>query len=84
MTDRFEALAVRKDKKTGKSYFNKIGAAFPNQNGGYSVVLDCIPCTDMETGQVRIILSPPKPREDRGGQGPAPGGFDDPSDAIPF
>lgn len=83
MTERYDALAVRKDKKSGKSYFTKIGAAFPTQNGGWLVSLDCIPGPDPETGQFKLLLAVPKPREDRGGQGPAPATSDFDSE-IPF
>ena len=62
MSERFDALAVR--ESNGKSYFTKIGAAFPNRNGGYSVVLDAIPAPN--EGQFKILLVVPKPREDGG------------------
>lgn len=62
MSERLDALAVR--ESNGKSYFTKIGVAFPAKNGGggYSLLLDAIPApTD---GQFKILLMAPKPRED--------------------
>jgi hypothetical protein len=60
MTERLDALTVR--ESNGKSYFTKIGVAFPSRNGnGYSVLLDAMPApTD---GQFKILLMEPKPRE---------------------
>ena len=62
MTDRFDALTVR--ESNGKSYFTKIGAMFKNRNGeGYTLMLDAVPASN--EGQYRILLSVPKPRDDR-------------------
>jgi hypothetical protein len=58
---RLDALTVR--ESNGKSYFTKIGAAFPSRNGnGYSILLDAMPApTD---GQFKILLMEPKERTD--------------------
>ena len=58
---RLDALAVRESNE-GKSYFTKIGAAFPNKDGkGYSILLDCMPApTD---GQFKIMLREPLPKD---------------------
>lgn len=75
MAERLDALAVR--ESNGKSYFTKIGVAFPAKSGnGYSVLLDAIPAS--VDGQFKILLMEPKPREDRPTQRQAqPAGFDD-------
>lgn len=58
--ERLDALSVR--ESNGKSYFTKIGAAFPNKDGkGYSVVLDCIPAS--VDGQYKIMLRTPLPKD---------------------
>lgn len=58
--ERLDALSVR--ESNGKSYFTKIGVAFPSRNGnGYSVLLDAIPAPI--EGQFKILLMEPKPRE---------------------
>lgn len=64
MTERLDALTVR--ESNGKSYFTKIGVAFPSRNGpGYSVLLDAMPApTD---GQFKILLMEPKADTGRGG-----------------
>lgn len=59
MSNRLDALAVR-EGKDGKNYFNKIGAAFETKNGGWSVVLDCIPAP--VDGQFKILLMEPRER----------------------
>lgn len=62
MTDRYDALTVR--ESNGKSYFTKIGAMFANRSGeGFTLMLDAIPAS--VDGQYRILLSVPRPRDDR-------------------
>lgn len=75
MTDRLDALTVR--EYNGKSYWTKIGAAFPNKNGaGYIVRLDAMPASN--EGQFAIHLREPLPKDGQqsgGGQSsraPAP------------
>ena len=76
MSERLDALSVR--ESNGKSYFTKIGVAFPAKsgNGGYSLLLDAMPApTD---GQFKILLMVPKPRDDAPQQRqPAPVDDDD-------
>ena len=83
--ERLDALAVR-EGKDGKSYFTKIGAAFPNKDGkGYSILLDAMPApTD---GQFKVMLRVPLPRDDnRGfaGGNNAPPQDDLDGDSVPF
>ena len=90
MADRLDALTVR--EYNGKSYWTKIGAAFPNKNGaGYIVRLDAMPASN--DGQFAIHLREPLPKDGaRGGSGQggtnAGGGnfSDDPyeTDQVPF
>lgn len=57
---RLDALTVR--ESNGKSYFTKIGAAFPSKNGtGFTVMLDAMPASN--DGQFKIMLVEPKPRD---------------------
>lgn len=57
---RYDALTVR--ESNGKSYFCKIGAAFPNKAGnGFTVMLDAVPAS--LDGQYRILLREPMPRD---------------------
>jgi hypothetical protein len=64
MTTRYDACTGRKDKN-GKTYWTKIGAAFPAKDGkeGFNIVLDALPMPNAE-GQAWISLFVPKPRED--------------------
>jgi len=56
MKQHLVAYTVRETK--GKSFWTRIGAAFPTENGGFSLYLDAIPpSTD---GQYKIIVVPPK------------------------
>lgn len=60
MTGRLDALTVR--ESNGKSYFTKIGAAFPNRDGkGFTVLLDAVPASN--EGQYKIMLREPLPKD---------------------
>ena len=63
--ERLDALCVK--ETNGKSYFTKIGAAFPNKSGdGYTLVLDALPVPNKD-GNVHVLLKAQKPRDDRPG-----------------
>lgn len=85
MTTRYDACTGRKDKN-GKTYWTKIGAAFPAKEGkeGFNIVLDALPMPNAD-GQAWISLFVPKPRD---GQAQTPandqGARDDMNDDIPF
>jgi hypothetical protein len=60
VSDRLDALCVR--ESNGKSYFTKIGAAFPNRDRkGWSILLDAVPAST--DGQYKIMLREPLPRD---------------------
>lgn len=67
MAERLDALTVR--ESNDKSYFTKIGAAFPNKDGkGWTVLLDAMPASN--EGQFKIMLReplPPREGQQRGG-----------------
>lgn len=65
MTDRYEAVAVRKYTSNGeeKSAFTNIGVAFKmKERDGYSLRLHCLPAP--VDGEYTILLMPPKPKDD--------------------
>lgn len=90
MTDRYDAVISRKDKKADKWRNTKIGAAFPSSKieGGFNIVLDALPMPNAE-GQAWITLFPAKEKDADGSRpsrerdAPAKGG-DDMNDDIPF
>lgn len=51
-------VLVSRQGKDGKSYFTKVGAAFPTKGGGYSVVLDALPLDG------KLLLLPPREQRD--------------------
>lgn len=88
---RFDLISPR-PRKDGKTHWQKVGAAFPRDKGGFSLVFDALPLPDAE-GRVSVLMTEPKPRDGQqqpqsgGGWAPAPGGnpadtLD--SDTIPF
>lgn len=87
--ERLDALTVR--ESNGKSYFTKVGAAFPNKDGkGFTVLLDAVPAS--VDGQYKIMLREPLPKDDnRSGardradaQSRARPQYDDLNDDIPY
>jgi hypothetical protein len=81
MAERLDALTVR--ESNGKSYFTKVGAAFPNKDGkGWTVLLDAMPASN--EGQFKIMLREPLPKDgQRGGSAPAQNNDTD-DDYAPF
>lgn len=85
MTTRYDLISPR--KRGDKTYWTRVGSAFPRDGGGFSLEFDALPLPDHE-GRVRVLMSLPRddqqqaPRQS-GGQRPAgrSGGFDD---EIPF
>lgn len=78
--NRLDALTVRESGE--KSYWTRIGVAFPGRDGSFIVRLDAMPAS--HEGQYVIHLR--EPRTDTGNQG---GGQrrpsrDDDSDRVPF
>lgn len=63
--ERLDAMTVR--ESNGKSYWTKIGVAFPAKQGeGWTVLLDAMPAPT--EGQFKILLREPLPPRDQQGQ----------------
>jgi hypothetical protein len=101
MSERYDVLAVRKfNTRDGeeKSMWTNVGVAFSQKDGkGFSINLHCVPVPDKESGEIRLVMRVPMPKEDRGGgggrSGPRGGGggggygppsTGDDADQIPF
>lgn len=54
----YELMSPRK-RTDGKTHWHKIGAAFENRNGGYSLIFDSLPIPDNE-GRCSVMMFPPK------------------------
>jgi len=81
MTERLDALTVR--EHNGKSYWTKIGVAWPNKNGaGYIVRLDAMPASN--EGQFAIHLREPLPKDGERKQQGGGGYADDFAGDAPF
>jgi len=78
---RFDLVSPRKAKDSDKTYYTNIGVAFPNRSGdGYSLLFSALPIPD-GNGEVRVLMMPAKPKDER--QGNRPAARDD-ADEIPF
>lgn len=84
---RYDACVGRKGKD-GKTYWTKIGSAFPSKQGdGLNVVLDALPMPNGE-GQAWISLFVPRDKNDAkpaaAKRAAAADNADDMDDGIPF
>ncbi len=57
MAKPYRVCVPRKDEKSGKTYWTNIGAAFPRDRGGMSIMLDALPL-----GR-EIMIFPPDDRD---------------------
>ena len=64
---RYDLLSPR-PKKDGGTSWHKVGAAFPRDKGGFSLVFDSLRLPDKE-GRVSLMMWEAKPREDGRQQG---------------
>jgi len=65
MARRFDILSPRKSRD-GKTYFTKIGVAFENKNGGYSLSFEALPIaslTDDGGIETRALMMEPRERD---------------------
>lgn len=81
---RFNLISPR-ERKDGKTFWAKVGSAFPRDGGGFSLVFDALPLADKE-GQVRLLMAEAKPRDDYQDPQQSGGGRSSnvPEDEIPF
>lgn len=79
MTQRMDVLTGRTDEKAGKTYWTRIGVAFEERNGdGWNVQLDALPVSG------KMILRPPKAREDKPVADKGRATNPDLDDSVPF
>lgn len=57
MSDRMDVITGRRDEKSDKTYWTRIGVAFRSEKGGWQVKLDALPVS----GQ--MLLVPPRDRD---------------------
>lgn len=63
MTERYELKSPRKGKD-GKTFWTRVGVAFPNKNGdGFNLILEAYPLPDAE-GRVMMTMMPPFERDE--------------------
>lgn len=67
MTERYNVVVPRKGKDGDKTYWHNVGSAFPNKNGGYSIILDSLPPPESsDRGAVyRMQMFEAKAKEDK-------------------
>lgn len=65
------------ERKDGKTFWARIGAAWKRDDGGFSVVLDSLPING------KILIAPPREQQERGSV-PKPGNRTRQDDDVPF
>ena len=53
----FRVMAPRKDEKSGKTYWTRLGVAFKRDDGGFSIKLEALPLG------AEMVIFPPDDRE---------------------
>ena len=78
-------ICTPRPRKDGKTYWLKIGAMFPDDKGGFSILLDANPLPDSD-GKLMVKAFPAKDRDGQQGQPQqgGGGGYSGPDDSIPF
>ena len=75
---RYDLISPR-PRKGGKTFWVRVGAAFPRDKGGFSLLFDALPLPDAE-GRATVLMTEPKERQQQGDHQPqAPM-----DDEIPF
>tara|TARA_R100001015_G_C4565633_1_gene124643 strand:+ start:363 stop:608 length:246 start_codon:yes stop_codon:yes gene_type:complete len=67
MADYYE-LKTKRNDKNGKTYWTKVGVAFPQKNGtGFNIQLEALPLPQVnDNGQVEVFISMMLPFEKNG------------------
>lgn len=58
-------LSSPRPKKDGSTFWQKVGSAFPRDDGSFHLVLDAYPLPGKD-GRVSLIMSVPRPRPKTG------------------
>ncbi len=77
-------MVVAREGRDGKSFYTKIGVAWPMERGGYRLVFEALPTGGLNRDgkfEITALLFPPKDGEQR--QAPARG-FDADDSEVPF
>lgn len=82
---RYDLLTPR-PKKDGGTHWHKVGAAFPRDKGGFSLVFDSLPLPD-DKGRVSVLMAEPRQDDRQQHANSGPQGYQAPpqdQDEIPF
>lgn len=77
-------LISPRPRKDGKTFWQKVGAAFPRDRGGYSLVFDALPLPDAEGRVTVLMVEPQQDRQPAQQQSQGGGGWQNNGDEIPF
>lgn len=89
MVDRMDLLATRPYQKDGetRTAFTKIGVAFATKNGGWSLSFEALPLPSLNDKggiETRVLMMPPKPRDEANAHSPGGPSGASHDDDIPF
>lgn len=59
MAERMDIICGIKNVKTAKSYWTKVGVAFPSSRGGWSLYLDYLPTQRNDQGKMTFLMVEP-------------------------
>ena len=63
MATRYNLISPRKNGD--KTFWHRVGTAFPRDKGGFSLIFDSLPLPDAD-GRVSLLMTEPLPEDGRG------------------
>ena len=69
MNDRMDVIAAVKSRDGSKSFWTRIGVAFPSKGGGWSIFLDYLPVARNDEGRIQMLMVEPRERDTGGSRG---------------
>lgn len=78
-------MVVAREGRDGKTFYTKIGVAWPMDKGGYRLVFEALPPGGLNREgkfEVTALLFPP--RDDAGARATRPASFDTDADEVPW
>ena len=62
MVNRYDLISPR-PRANDKTFWQKIGSAWPQENGGFALEFDALPLADKD-GRTRVMMWEPRERQD--------------------
>jgi hypothetical protein len=72
--ERMDIIAAVRSRDGSKSYWTRVGVAFPSKGGGWSLFLDYVPTARNDEGRMQLLMVEPGEKDSSRGGGGGGGG----------